>query len=149
MFQAFAHEHDEHDFRGREVLSDRYRRDGGDHDGQIRGETPLEQVKDRLIDNLVARNKGQEQSGVEAEQRGKYPEAVQQKKDADGCGKQGIAPHRSAMRNGIGARLTGMVVVFDVPTHSSTQLSTKPVRDKAKIGGARIQGIQGIQRIQE
>ena len=54
-FQAFPEKHDEHRLGGGQVLADRKRGAGRDHDGEVGGDLALEELGDRAVEGLVAR----------------------------------------------------------------------------------------------
>jgi len=104
----------------------------GDHDGQVGGQAPVEQVQHRLVDDFVTGEDGEEKRGVKAKESGEYTEAVQQQQDSGRSDKKHVAHHRTAVRMGM-IRVRGVLMVVKRSAHGASQLTTIATAYKANL----------------
>ena len=115
VLDPLADQHDEHDLGGGEVLADPDRRAGRDGNRQVRREVPLEQVEDRVADERIARDQGQDQRQVDAGDRTQRAGQIQQQQDADRAAERDVA---DPLQQAVAVAVTVAVpVVVEVSAH--------------------------------
>ena len=85
-FEPFADEHDEHGFGGGQVFADREGGDDGDAEREVGGDFLFEERGDGVVKRLVAGEQGDEDCGVDPEERLEDARQIQRQQYADaGC----------------------------------------------------------------